>query len=111
LAALYRDRLGGLRGWTFAFAGYHGESSNHLAVLVAPDEVRRFRAVQALRDARIQTSLHYPSIPSFATFASWRADDLAKSSAFVQRAITLPLFPGLTSAQVEEVCAVIETCR
>jgi len=103
----YRDRLSTLEGWTFPFAEHHRGSSHHLAVAVAPDPDCRTRVIQALRESRIQTSLHYPVVPRFTAFAAVPADDLPRSRVFAERAITLPLFPGLTSDQVATVCEVI----
>jgi dTDP-4-amino-4,6-dideoxygalactose transaminase len=103
----YRNRLSGLSRWTFPFADYGGESAYHLAVLVAPDENRRTCVTQAMRDARIQTSLHYPSIPQFKAFEAFRSDDLLSSQSYCRRSITLPLFPTMTAEQVEETCEVI----
>ena len=103
----YRNRLHDLSGWTFPFADYPGESACHLAVLVAPDENRRACVAQALKDARIQTSLHYPSIPQFKAFEAFRSDGLPSSQDYCRRSITLPLFPAMTAEQVEETCAVI----
>jgi dTDP-4-amino-4,6-dideoxygalactose transaminase len=103
----YRNRLSGLSRWTFPFADYGGESAYHLAVFVAPDENRRTCVTQAMRDARIQTSLHYPSIPQFKAFEAFRSDDLLSSQSYCRRSITLPLFPTMTAEQVEETCEVI----
>jgi dTDP-4-amino-4,6-dideoxygalactose transaminase len=100
----YKNRLSGLPGWTIPFADYHGDSAYHLAVLVAPDEKQRTRVAGALREARIQTSLHYPSIPQFKAFQAFEADSLPKSGEYCRRAITLPLFPSMTSEQIKDTC-------
>jgi dTDP-4-amino-4,6-dideoxygalactose transaminase len=107
LVAEYQKRLAGLPDWTFCFSEYRGESACHLAVLVAPDENRRSRAAQALREERIQTSKHYPCIPQFNAFKAFRTDHLQKSHLFAQHAITVPLFPKMTESDVEEICRVI----
>jgi dTDP-4-amino-4,6-dideoxygalactose transaminase len=105
LALEYKDRLSGLQGWKFCFADCPSDSAYHLAVLIAPDEAGRHRAAQVLRDARIQTSLHYPYIPRFKAFEAFQTDCLMRSEIFAGRAITLPLFPGMTKAEVEEICS------
>lgn len=107
LVADYKKRFIGLSGWEFCFSDDQGESACHLAVLVAPDENSRSKIIEALRAARIQTSLHYPFIPQFKAFKPYPADNLAKSRSFAQRAITLPLYPGMTEANVEEICGII----
>ena len=107
LVELYRNRLSGLPGWIIPFNTYAGSSACHLMVAVAPDEAARARALAALGQARIQTSLHYPCIPDFTAFTPFRQDGLERSRAFAARAITLPLYPGMTGEQVEIVCEVI----
>jgi dTDP-4-amino-4,6-dideoxygalactose transaminase len=107
LVSQYRSHLSKLSGWIFPFMNYSGSSAYHLAVVLAPDTHHRTRAVRALKEARIQTSLHYPYIPDFKAFGSFQAEDLERSKAYASRTITLPLFPGMTEAQVEEICSVI----
>jgi len=109
LVSKYKDQLCGLDGWVFPFENYRGSSSYHLAVLVAPDQDHRSRVVRALKEARIQTSLHYPYIPSFKAFNAIPADSLERSKEYAQRAITLPLFPGMTESQIEETCSIIRS--
>jgi dTDP-4-amino-4,6-dideoxygalactose transaminase len=107
LVEAYRSGLQGLSGWAIPFADYAGESAYHLMVLVAPNEGARQAAVQALKGAGIQTSFHYPSVPMFSAFAGSDPGKLVRSWAYHQRAITLPLFPTMPTAQVTEVCSVI----
>ena len=110
LVGIYRRHFSELPGWVVPFSDCSGSSACHLMVAVAPDEPARARAVEALRKERIQTSLHYPCIPDFSAFARFRTAGLHKSRAFARRAITLPLYPGMTSEQVEEVCRVVRSC-
>src|SRR5262249_2553202 len=60
LLETYRDCLQLLSGWIMPFADSIDYSSGHLMVVVAPTPEIRNKAVEALRDARIQSSLHYP---------------------------------------------------
>lgn len=111
LVAIYRRQLSELPGWVIPFSEYPGSSACHLMAAVAPDESVRARVVEALRNERIQTSLHYPCVPDFSAFARFRPEGLQKSRAFARRAITLPLYPGMASQHVEEVCRVIRSCK
>lgn len=107
LVAAYRSRLARLEGWAVPFADHPGRSAYHLMVAVAPGEDARNRAALALKEARIQTSLHYPCIPDFTAMARHRVAPVEHSREFASRALTLPLFPAMTAAQVEEVASVI----
>ena len=76
-------------------------------VALAPNESERSGILAALTEARIQFSMHYPCIPDFSGFKEFQTGDLEKSREFAKRAITLPLYPGLSEAQVEEICEVL----
>jgi dTDP-4-amino-4,6-dideoxygalactose transaminase len=106
-AEQYRRHLASLKGWLVLFSDYAGDSSYHLMVLVAPSEALRERVRGALREAGVQTSMHYPCVADFGAFAAFPATDLAASREFARRALTLPLYPGLRPALVEEICAVV----
>jgi dTDP-4-amino-4,6-dideoxygalactose transaminase len=109
LLASYRERLKGLEHWLIPFAGTDGDNSGHLVVAVAPTAEDRCDAVQKLRESGIQTSLHYPCIPDFNGFARWKTDAVKISREFTSRAITLPIFPTMSEAQVNTVCSVMES--
>jgi dTDP-4-amino-4,6-dideoxygalactose transaminase len=108
LVLAYRRHLADLPGWIIPFANAEGDSAYHLMVAVAPDAETRARAAQALREAGVQTSLHYPSVPSFEAFRPYQRDGLVRSTQYGRRALTLPLYPRLTADQVEYVCAVLK---
>jgi len=107
LSAIYRDELSGIEGCSFAFADYSGDSACHLAVLVVSDPAHKAGVIQALKEARIQTSLHYPYIPWFKAFKAFQKEDLPNSIAFSQRAVTLPLYPDMTPEDVKGICSTI----
>jgi dTDP-4-amino-4,6-dideoxygalactose transaminase len=107
----YRRRLTDLPGWVIPFERHASESAAHLMVAVAPDPDTRDLTRKLLRDAGIQTSLHYPCVPDFGAFARRAAGPVEQSRSFARRAITLPLYPTMTISQVEAVCSVIQsTC-
>lgn len=103
----YHRSLAGLPGWTIPFIDYPADSAYHLMVVVAPDEEVRGRVARSLKEAGIQTSLHYPCLADFQAFRQSQLGDIEHSRSFAGRAITLPLFPGMTSSQVEEICLVL----
>ena len=108
LLALYREELHALGGWSMVFADAIEYSSGHLMVAVAPDSDTRARAVHALRESRIQSSMHYPSILEFSGFRGRFSEALKLTHEFAHRAITLPLHPGL---HPEHVAEIVQTLR
>jgi dTDP-4-amino-4,6-dideoxygalactose transaminase len=107
LAAEYQAHLGSLADWIVPFAHLEGEHAHHLEVVVAPDPDMRVQTVAALKAAGIQSSLHYPCVPDFWAFERFSGAGIARSRLFASRVITVPLFPGMTFDQVEQVCSVI----
>ena len=53
---------------------------------------------KTLAERRIQTSLHYPPIHHFSIYADG-APELPLTDAYSTRALTLPLFAGMTDEQ------------
>ena len=68
--------LQSLAGWMMPFADSIDFSSGHLMVVVAPTPEIRTKAVNTLRDARIQSSMHYPCIADFSAFQNVRNDEV-----------------------------------
>ena len=75
-------------------------------VAVAPDGETRARAARSLKEAGIQTSLHYPCIADFTAHRRPEAE-LPRSRSFSARALTLPLHPRLQDDVVDGICAVL----
>lgn len=113
LTSAYRANFKGQSGWTIPFEHYRGDSSAHLMVAVAPDPETREQGIAALRNARIQTSMHYPLIPSFTVFKGRDLEsgndstELDMSVAFSSRAVTLPLFPSLKEREIAEISLIL----
>jgi dTDP-4-amino-4,6-dideoxygalactose transaminase len=107
LVAIYCSGLAGIAGWVVPFAQACGTGAHHLMTVVAPDAASRQRVIEALRDARIQTSLHYPCVPDFTAFKHLPRRALRQSHAYCSRTVTLPLYPGLAAESVAEICSVI----
>ena len=107
LVSVYRQHLVQHLKWTIPFTDYPGDSAYHLMTLVAPDSSIRNSTVLHLREAGIQTSLHYPCITSFRAFNAYCQNDVEQSLNFAQRTITLPLFPTLSESQVAFICSVL----
>lgn len=107
LLARYRDGLQGVERWTMVFADRIEHSSGHLMVAVADSPETRAKAVHALRESGIQSSMHYPSILEFSGFRERFPEPLELTHQFASRAITLPLHPGLRAEHVDEITHIL----
>jgi dTDP-4-amino-4,6-dideoxygalactose transaminase len=91
----YRERLASLDGIVPTAAPAH-----HIFTAVVDEGIDRDALRQTLADRRIQTSLHYPPVHRFSIYAGG-APELPLTDAYSTRAITLPLFAGMTDAQLD----------
>lgn len=103
----YREGLQGAERWTMVFADQIEHSSGHLMVAVADSSDTRVKAVHALRESGIQSSMHYPSILEFTGFRERFHEPLELTHQFASRAITLPLHPGLRTEHVDEITHIL----
>jgi dTDP-4-amino-4,6-dideoxygalactose transaminase len=107
LLSRYRDGLRGAERWIMVFADQIEYSSGHLMVAVADSPETRAKAEHALREAGIQSSMHYPSILEFTGFRERFPVHLELTHQFAHRAITLPLHPGLHTEHVDEITHIL----
>ena len=97
---LYRERIAGMDGVEATMAPIEGGSpAHHLFTVVVPEGADRDGIREALAEARIQTSLHYPPLHTLTAYRDESAD-LPLTEEYAGRAITLPLFPTITEEQI-----------
>jgi dTDP-4-amino-4,6-dideoxygalactose transaminase len=87
---------------TGRFAGSLDDVAVHIMPVLLPAGVDRAAVMAGLKAAGIQTSVHYPPIHRFATYEGQNGD-LSRTAALCDRELTLPLFPGMTDADVQTV--------
>jgi dTDP-4-amino-4,6-dideoxygalactose transaminase len=103
----YREAMRPLGGWIMPFADTIKYSSGHLMVVVAPEPQIKHRAVHALCQSGIQSSMHYPCVAEFTGFETGSDKDLKLTREFTSRAITLPLYPTLDPDRINDVVEVL----
>ena len=109
LLGSYKNVIDSLDGWTMPFGDFITASAGHLMVAVAPTAEARDSAINRLRLAGVQSSMHYPCIADFEAFANERTGPLPITREFVSRAITLPLYPTMAENDPGRVCDLIGT--
>jgi dTDP-4-amino-4,6-dideoxygalactose transaminase len=79
-------------------------SANHIMPVLLPARVDRSDVVAHLRDAEVQTTMHYPPVHTL-TYYQRQAPDLRlpETEEFARRELTLPLHPAMTDDDVEHV--------
>jgi len=85
------------------------ETSGHIMPVLLPSHVNRYVVMKHLRNAGIQSSIHYPPVHLFRHYQEQFPDiSLPKTEEFCAWELTLPLHPGLTENDVDRV---IETLK
>jgi dTDP-4-amino-4,6-dideoxygalactose transaminase len=93
-------------GVTIPFENHPGKSSCHILPVLLPPGVSRVGFAQQMKDAGIQTSLHYPPIHHFQYYQTNQAilqASLPLTEAVALREVTLPLFPTMQEADIDYV--------
>jgi dTDP-4-amino-4,6-dideoxygalactose transaminase len=79
-------------------------SSYHILPVILPDGADRQVVVDRMRDAGIQTSVHYPPVHRFSWYRSqFPSVHLPQTEEFCRRELTLPLHPKMEEWQVDYV--------
>ncbi len=96
IVRLYRNGLADT-SLEMPFDNHSGESAHHLFPILLPSGANRKRFIDSMRNAGIQTSIHYPPIHQFQYYKMIDSTvRLPKTEAIASREVTLPLYPGMT---------------
>jgi dTDP-4-amino-4,6-dideoxygalactose transaminase len=112
LTQVYRDTLQELTPQVgVPFANYPGVSSAHLMSVLLPAGTNRVAFMESMKAQGVQTSIHYPPIHTFSAYQGDRSalnESLALTDEIGGREVTLPLYPGLTDADVMTVVEAVQ---
>jgi dTDP-4-amino-4,6-dideoxygalactose transaminase len=103
----YWQELAGC-GATLPFAGLMitdgTQPSYHIFPILLPEGANRLAFINYMRSVGIQTSIHYPALHQFQYYRQLYGDiHLPLTEAVCQREVTLPLYPTMSDAQVQQV--------
>ena len=77
--------------------------------ILLPESVDRKSFIDQMREAGIQTSIHYPPIHQFSYYRQLFPEvSLPQTEALAAREVTLPLYPTITDAEVELVVGAVK---
>ena len=89
------------------FANFEETSSYHIMPVLLPKSVNREQVMYQMRNARIQTSIHYPSFRSFGAYRDViRGVDTPVADFICNHELTLPLHPRMSIENVDKVTTV-----
>jgi dTDP-4-amino-4,6-dideoxygalactose transaminase len=114
LCARYHELLAGDERVELPFRDFVargvGESAHHILPILLPRGTPREAVMAGMKARGIQTSVHYPPIHRFSHHGQSphvRAEGLDRTEDVAARELTLPLYPRMTDAQVDEVVSAL----
>ena len=85
------------------FCQHNDQSSYHIFPILIPGDVNlRNKVIKGLAEAGIQCSVHYRPIHTFAAYQEF-SSHVPMTEKIAGSIVTLPLFPGLTQEQINDV--------
>lgn len=85
-----------------------GPSAHHIMPVLLPNGVSRRAVASILRDAGVQTTMHYPPVHLLSFYRErFPHERLPVTEEFSEREITLPLHPGMERSDVSTVVEVL----
>lgn len=88
------------------FEAHHGISACHIMPILLPEGTRRTEFMNQMKEYGIQTSIHYPPIPTFGAYRDTYGSisQLPITQTAAEYEVTLPLYPLMSPADVRQVC-------
>jgi len=112
IVARYQELLAELTpSVSVPFQSHRGLSSYHIFPILLPKGKDRLAFMESMKTQRIQTSIHYPPIHTFSAYAEIneaRKNPLPVTEEVARREVTLPLYPGLSDADVLTVVQAVQ---
>jgi dTDP-4-amino-4,6-dideoxygalactose transaminase len=110
LTAAYRDRLANVCPDVSMPFDRDDISAHHILPTVLPEGCDRPWVMRTMREAGVQTTVHYPCVHQFSYYRElFPEQSLPRSEAFAARELTLPLHPKLGTANVDLVVDALGT--
>jgi dTDP-4-amino-4,6-dideoxygalactose transaminase len=104
LTAVYRDRLANACPDVSMPFDRDDSSAHHILPILLPEGCDRPLVMQTMREAGVQTTVHYPCVHQFSYYrALFPMQSLQQSEVFAARELTLPLHPKLGNANIDVV--------
>ena len=106
LTERYRSNLrGSIVSIPFGDEPSNAISVYHILPVLLPENADRVAVIGALKEKRIQSSIHYPPFWDFTAYkGQFSPNDSPVTADICRRQLTLPLFPTMTDDEVDQVC-------
>ena len=100
----YFRRLDDISSVTIPYRHFsRGKPNYHIMPVLLPDSIDRAKVIESMKQDGIQTSIHYPAIQGFNAYKG-KVNATPKAEYVCAHELTLPLYPDMTSNDVDIVC-------
>jgi len=100
----YYSRLDGNPLISIPFRNFkRGKSNYHIMPVLLSEKIDRMAVIESMKQAGIQTSIHYPAIQTFSAYEN-KVNPTPKAQYICAHELTLPLYPTMTIEEVGAVC-------
>jgi dTDP-4-amino-4,6-dideoxygalactose transaminase len=80
-----------------------GKPNYHIMPILLSESINRLDVIEFMKNAGVQTSIHYPAIQSFNAYKN-KVNPTPKAEKVCASELTLPLYPDMTIEEVDIVC-------
>ena len=100
----YRERLGDVPSVSIPFKNFsRGKPNYHIMPILLSDKIDRTAVIESMKQDEVQTSIHYPAIQNFSAYKG-KVASTPKAEYVCAHELTLPLYPSMTTNEVDIVC-------
>jgi dTDP-4-amino-4,6-dideoxygalactose transaminase len=104
LTKRYLELLTGVSRVVIPFQDLIGSSSSyHIFSILLDKTADRRKVIDRLKNARIQSSIHYPTIKDFTAYREMHLTECPVARQISERELTLPLYPTMSMENVQYV--------
>jgi len=104
LVEYYRRRLDSLPSISIPYKNFsRGKPSFHIMPVLLAESIDRAAVIESMKHGEVQTSIHYPAIQNFSAYKN-KINPTPKAEYVCAHELTLPLYPGMTTNEVDIVC-------
>ena len=100
----YYKRLDNNPAFTIPYRNFlRGKPGFHIMPILLDEKIDRTKVIESMKQDGIQTSIHYPAIQNFSAYKD-KVNPTPKAQKVCERELTLPLYPNMTTGDVDIVC-------
>jgi dTDP-4-amino-4,6-dideoxygalactose transaminase len=100
----YNKRLEGLSAVSVPYKNFsRGKPNYHIMPVLLDEKIDRLSVIESMKQDGVQTSIHYPAIQNFTAYKN-KVNPTPKSEYVSAHELTLPLYPEMTTDEVDIVC-------